>query len=314
MIADDRGFFFETFRRERVRGARRRRGVRAGQPLALGARARCARSTSSSSPARRSWSARARGVDLRRRGRPAPRLAHLRPVRGVRADATRTPASSSCRSASRTASASRARRPTSTYKVSSYYDGATERGIAFDDPAIGVPWPVERAARLGARPHQPDARGDRRRASLVSGSNLERARRGWDALNRGDLDDGAVATSIPTWSGGRRRVRAESRARSTAGKEAYERWLREELPEVWEEFRGEDLEFRELPDGRVLLLGYIAAAAARSGVEVRCRSASWRGSGRPGGAAPRVPGPRERRWRPRAWPNSRPTRSTSARR
>jgi dTDP-4-dehydrorhamnose 3,5-epimerase len=29
-----------------------------------------------------------------------------------------------------------------TYKVSSYYDGPTERGIAFDDPAIGIPWPV----------------------------------------------------------------------------------------------------------------------------------------------------------------------------
>jgi dTDP-4-dehydrorhamnose 3,5-epimerase len=29
------------------------------------------------------------------------------------------------------------------YKVSSYYQGDTERGIAFDDPAIGVPWPVE---------------------------------------------------------------------------------------------------------------------------------------------------------------------------
>ncbi len=30
-----------------------------------------------------------------------------------------------------------------TYKVTSYYDGPTERGIAFDDPAIGIPWPVE---------------------------------------------------------------------------------------------------------------------------------------------------------------------------
>jgi dTDP-4-dehydrorhamnose 3,5-epimerase len=30
-----------------------------------------------------------------------------------------------------------------TYKVSSYYHGPTERGIAFDDPAIGIPWPVE---------------------------------------------------------------------------------------------------------------------------------------------------------------------------
>ncbi len=30
-----------------------------------------------------------------------------------------------------------------TYKVSSYYDAATERGIAFDDPELGVPWPVD---------------------------------------------------------------------------------------------------------------------------------------------------------------------------
>jgi dTDP-4-dehydrorhamnose 3,5-epimerase len=29
-----------------------------------------------------------------------------------------------------------------TYKVSSYYDPAIERGIAYDDPDVGVPWPV----------------------------------------------------------------------------------------------------------------------------------------------------------------------------
>jgi len=29
-----------------------------------------------------------------------------------------------------------------TYKVSSYYDPATERGFAWDDPDIGVEWPV----------------------------------------------------------------------------------------------------------------------------------------------------------------------------
>jgi dTDP-4-dehydrorhamnose 3,5-epimerase len=29
------------------------------------------------------------------------------------------------------------------YKVSSYYDPATERGIAFDDPDIGIPWPAQ---------------------------------------------------------------------------------------------------------------------------------------------------------------------------
>src|SRR3954452_9114301 len=29
-----------------------------------------------------------------------------------------------------------------TYKVSSYYDGSQERGIAWDDPGIGIEWPV----------------------------------------------------------------------------------------------------------------------------------------------------------------------------
>jgi dTDP-4-dehydrorhamnose 3,5-epimerase len=29
-----------------------------------------------------------------------------------------------------------------TYKVSSYYDPVTERGIAFDDQEVGVEWPV----------------------------------------------------------------------------------------------------------------------------------------------------------------------------
>jgi len=30
-----------------------------------------------------------------------------------------------------------------TYKVSNYYDAASERGIAFDDPELGVEWPVD---------------------------------------------------------------------------------------------------------------------------------------------------------------------------
>ena len=31
------------------------------------------------------------------------------------------------------------------YKVSSYYDQETERGIAWDDPDIGIPWPAKEA-------------------------------------------------------------------------------------------------------------------------------------------------------------------------
>jgi dTDP-4-dehydrorhamnose 3,5-epimerase len=30
-----------------------------------------------------------------------------------------------------------------TYKVSSYYDPAYERGFAFDDPEVGIPWPSD---------------------------------------------------------------------------------------------------------------------------------------------------------------------------
>ncbi len=31
------------------------------------------------------------------------------------------------------------------YKVSSYYEQSSERGIAWDDPDIGIPWPAEEA-------------------------------------------------------------------------------------------------------------------------------------------------------------------------
>lgn len=34
------------------------------------------------------------------------------------------------------------------YKASSYYDRAAERGIAWDDPGLGIAWPVDRARAI----------------------------------------------------------------------------------------------------------------------------------------------------------------------
>jgi ketosteroid isomerase-like protein len=97
---------------------------------------------------------------------------------------------------------------------------------------------------------------------------MEIARRGWEALNRQDLD-AVLATIHPDVEWRPAQGPGGMEGNVYRGREAYERWLREELPEVWEEFRGEDLDFRELPGGRVLLLGYIRGRGRASGAEVR---------------------------------------------
>jgi dTDP-4-dehydrorhamnose 3,5-epimerase len=50
-----------------------------------------------------------------------------------------------------------------TYKVSSYYDSENERGIAFDDPDLGVRWPVDDplvSERDRANPRLQDVAGE----------------------------------------------------------------------------------------------------------------------------------------------------------
>ena len=85
------------------------------------------------------------GTDLGRRRRPAPRLADLRPVGGPRARRRAPPpALRPGRLRARLLRAQRAS-PTSHYKLSSLYDPATEAGIAWDDPEVGVEWPIVRA-------------------------------------------------------------------------------------------------------------------------------------------------------------------------
>ena len=38
------------------------------------------------------------------------------------------------------------------YKQTAYYDPAVERGIAFDDPEIGIEWPLRRAEMIASDP------------------------------------------------------------------------------------------------------------------------------------------------------------------
>ena len=126
----------------RLGRARRRGRVRPAQPLALARRGPCAASTSRPSPARRSWSAAPRGeildvaVDLRR---DSPTYGR---VGGRTSSTTTRTASSSSRSASATASPSSARSPTSPTCSPASTTRRPRPGIAWDDPDVGVEWPV----------------------------------------------------------------------------------------------------------------------------------------------------------------------------
>ena len=71
-------------------------------------------------------------------------------------------------------------------------------------------------------------------------------RRGWEALAHKDFD--AVLELIHPdieWRPALGPGGAEGRV--YRGRDAYERWLRTELLEVWEEFRGENLDFGNCP-------------------------------------------------------------------
>ena len=73
------------------------------------------------------------------------------------------------------------REPTVTlYAVSRYWDADDELGVVFDDPDLGVPWPVSRdevvlserdaaLPRLGFAGRVPDWASERGRAALVAG-------------------------------------------------------------------------------------------------------------------------------------------------
>jgi ketosteroid isomerase-like protein len=90
----------------------------------------------------------------------------------------------------------------------------------------------------------------------------------WDAFNRRDFD--AVLEYMHPdveWRPALGPGGAEGRV--YRGRDAYARWLRTELLEVWDEFQGENLTFRELPGDRMLLLGELVVRGKASHVELR---------------------------------------------
>jgi ketosteroid isomerase-like protein len=98
-------------------------------------------------------------------------------------------------------------------------------------------------------------------------TNVELARLTWDAFNRGDYDTQLqlIHPEIE-W----RPAQGPGGPEGTIyrGREEYARWIFDEVIPVWESFRGEDLDIRELEDGRVLILGHLRGKGRASGVEV----------------------------------------------
>ena len=98
-------------------------------------------------------------------------------------------------------------------------------------------------------------------------ANVEAARRAWDAFNRRDYETQLqlIHPEIE-W----RPAQGPGGPEGTVyrGRDAYARWIYEDMLTVWEFFRGEDLEFRGLEDGRVLILGNIRGKGRASGVDV----------------------------------------------
>ena len=141
MLGDERGFFCETYRRDDFRRARDPRGDGAGQPLALAATGSCAGCTSRSATGAAKLVRCARGaiydvvVDLRS-GSPTfgqwegfelteenMRMAYC-PVGFAHGFCVISDVADVM------------------YKQSNYYADETERGIAYNDPEVGIEWPL----------------------------------------------------------------------------------------------------------------------------------------------------------------------------
>jgi uncharacterized protein len=98
-------------------------------------------------------------------------------------------------------------------------------------------------------------------------SNAELTRQAWDAFNRGDYET-QLQLMHPELEWRPAQGPGGPEGSIYRGRQEYARWIHEEVIPVWESFRGENLDIRELPDGRVLILGHIRGKGRASGVEV----------------------------------------------
>jgi len=97
--------------------------------------------------------------------------------------------------------------------------------------------------------------------------NQELAALGWKHFNAGDFE--ALLELIHPdveWRPAQGPGGMEGRV--IRGREEYRRWLNE-LSEVWDEFRAEELEFHDLEDGRLVTIGYLVGVGRGSGARVR---------------------------------------------
>ena len=140
--------------REEVRRGRDPGAVRAGQPLVLGARHAARAARAAASGRRASWCARSRARCSTWRSTSA--AARPRSENGsASCSRATTSASSGSRPASPTASACTSERVHVEYKCTGFYEKADEIAIAWNDPAIGIDWPIATptlSAKDGAAP------------------------------------------------------------------------------------------------------------------------------------------------------------------
>ena len=94
------------------------------------------------------------------------------------------------------------------------------------------------------------------------------ARRAWEAFNRQDYE-ALLELVHPDMEWRPAQGPGGIEGQVYLGRDGYRKWLYEDLPEVWENFHAEELEFADTGDGRVMISGYIAGKGRGSGAEIR---------------------------------------------